>query len=119
MDTVLETSKSNPEKMAETTGATPYVTISARVNADLKRNAQSVLEQNGLTVSAAVQRLLEHIVATGDFPFRQERPKLSKDEIVRRLQALQAFELPEPVNLTDDDIRQMRLREKHGLHFDD
>jgi addiction module RelB/DinJ family antitoxin len=119
MNVALETPKTKPGKNAGTLTGKSYVTVSARVNADIKTSAQSVLEEKGLTVSIAVQRLLEHIAVTGDLPFGQGQPKLSREEIKRRLGAFKRAILPEPCNLTDDEIRQMRLKEKYGLHFDD
>lgn len=96
-----------------------YVTVTARVNAATKQSAQSILEEKGLSISIAVQRTLENVARTGDVPFlEQQTTQLSQKEISKRLKAVQAFELPEPINLSDAEIREMRLREKYGLDLD-
>lgn len=96
-----------------------YVTVTARVNAATKKSAQSILESKGLTISTVVQRTLENIARTGEIPAAESREDaLSKEEIVRRLKAVRAFELAKPLKLTDDEIREMRLEERYGLDFD-
>jgi antitoxin component of RelBE/YafQ-DinJ toxin-antitoxin module len=95
----------------------PQVTVSARVNAATKQSAQSIIESKGLTISAVFQRTLEDIARTGKVPQSTEQV-LSKEEIKRRVAVVMALQLPEPCNLTDDEIREMRLKEKYGVDFD-
>jgi antitoxin component of RelBE/YafQ-DinJ toxin-antitoxin module len=118
LDSVLETQAAKAGKQPELKpkAKKTYVTVSARVNAATKQSAQSILANKGLTISKVFQRTLEDIARTGKVPHKTEQ-ELSKEEIKRRVAAVMALQLPEPCNLTDDEVREMRLKEKYGVDF--
>lgn len=97
------------------------VMVSARVNAAVKQSAQAIVESKGLTISSVFQSTLERIARTGEVPETKPQQKLSAAELRQRLKAFEQFSVPKPGRfsaLTDDEIREMRLKEKYDLNFD-
>jgi antitoxin component of RelBE/YafQ-DinJ toxin-antitoxin module len=71
-----------------------------------------------MTVSAAVQSFFEHIAKTGVVPLEKSMPRFSREEAAQRLARFNALQLPKPCGTTDDEIKEMRLKEKYGLDTD-
>ena len=96
------------------------VMVNARVAPAVQYKAAQVLKEEELTISAAIQGLLEYIAESGVVPdFLLEE---SDAEVERRKAVLEAFlesieNTPCPgydPNLTDDDIKYERLMRKYG-----
>jgi RHH-type rel operon transcriptional repressor/antitoxin RelB len=89
--------------------------LTVRINKDVKDKATAILKKNGMTISSLMQTIISEIVATGDIPITRFQTQVSKEEIFARINALNDLELPVPINLSDDEIRDARLGEKHGF----
>jgi RHH-type rel operon transcriptional repressor/antitoxin RelB len=88
--------------------------LTVRLDSEVKERASSVLREKGLTPSGAVQQFFDYVLRTGDLPFKaDERP--GSDEIARRLALFSRFQLNEPLQMTDEELRAARIRERHGI----
>jgi RHH-type rel operon transcriptional repressor/antitoxin RelB len=96
-------------------GITMDAMLTVRINKDIKEKAVAILQKKGVTVSSLIQTIFNNIVITGNVPTVEAQTNISKEEISRRLSIFQALDLPEPIKLTDDEIRDARLGEKHGF----
>jgi addiction module RelB/DinJ family antitoxin len=92
--------------------------ITVRLDARTKERAQEALRGKGLTVSAAVQRLFDYIAKTGNLPFEESKPRFSKEEIAQRLEKFNSLQLSRPLNITDEEAREMRMRDRYADYFD-
>ncbi|MCL2631849.1 MAG: type II toxin-antitoxin system RelB/DinJ family antitoxin [Coriobacteriia bacterium] len=88
--------------------------LTVRLDSEVKLKAKASLEKLGVTPSAAVQQLFDYIVRTGNLPFDDDT-KPSQDEIKRRLQAVSRFELSQPLDISDDEIRAARIKVKYDI----
>lgn len=91
--------------------------VTARVDADRKREAEDVLKRNGRTYSDLIRDLTDYIADTGELPEfeRTMLELLARHEMKRKLQILEYFanrELPEVESgLSDEElIEQERAR---------
>ena len=91
--------------------------VTARVDADRKREAEGVLKRNGRTYSDLIRDLTDYIADTGELPEfeRTMLELLARHEMKRKLQILEYFanrELPEVEGgLSDEElIEQERAR---------
>ena len=91
--------------------------VTARVDADRKREAEDVLKRNGRTYSDLIRDLTDYIADTGELPEfeRTMLELLARHEMKRKLQILEYFanrELPEVEGgLSDEElIEQERAR---------
>ena len=89
--------------------------LTVRLGRDVKEKATSILKARNLTPSAAVQRYFDVIVETGDVPFGREKPKPTLEEITRRLEAMRRFRTSKPLNMTDEEIRAARIKERYDI----
>ena len=89
--------------------------LTVRLDKDVKEKATKTLRQKGLTPSTVVQQLFDLIVKTGDVPFQIEATPLSAEEKERRVNALSRFHTKQPMQLTDDEIRAARLKDKYDI----
>ncbi|MDR0514090.1 MAG: type II toxin-antitoxin system RelB/DinJ family antitoxin [Coriobacteriaceae bacterium] len=88
--------------------------LTVRIDKDIKRKATAILQEKGMTVSLLVQSVLDSIVMTGDLPVVIKPDRPTRDEVSRRIKILKALELPVSIMMTDDEVREERLRDKHG-----
>jgi addiction module RelB/DinJ family antitoxin len=88
--------------------------LTVRLDQSKKERGTAILKAKGMTPSAAVQQLFDHVVRTGDLPFESRHP-LSEDEVTRRMASFKALQLSTPLNMTDEEIREARLRERHDI----
>jgi RHH-type rel operon transcriptional repressor/antitoxin RelB len=87
--------------------------LTVRLDDDTKRQGTEILLRHGLSPSAAVQKLFAYVVKHDRLPFvDRERP--SKDEMTRLVAVLDAFHTKTPSGMTDDQIREARMRERYG-----
>lgn len=56
--------------------------IQARVNADLKKEAEEILDELGLSVTEAVKIFLKQVAIRGCIPFEIKIPELKEDTII-------------------------------------
>ena len=88
--------------------------LTVRLDSAVKANGTAVMEQLGTTPSRAVRDLFDFAVRTGSLPFdRAEAP--SSKEIAKRIAAFDRCHTKEPLALTDDELRDERLRSRYGF----
>jgi RHH-type rel operon transcriptional repressor/antitoxin RelB len=88
--------------------------LTVRLDSDIKDRGQAILKQQGFTPSQAVQRLFDYVVQKGSLPFADEQ-RPSAEELARRLAAFKQFHTKQPMNISDEEIRVMRLEERYGI----
>lgn len=88
--------------------------ITARIDEEIKARASAIMKRQGYTPSAAVQRLFEYTVKYDALPF-EDRERPSEEEIRRSVEALDACHTKHALNLTDEELREDRLRDTHGF----
>jgi len=88
--------------------------VTVRLDKDVKESVQETLRGLGITPSRAVQLLYDYIVKTGSLPFDND-DKPSSDEIERRLAAFGLFQLDEPLQMSDDEIRAAYIKERYDF----
>jgi len=89
--------------------------LTVRLNKGVKEKATKILQSKNLTPSAAVQRYFDLIVQTGDVPYLQKPERLSVEEIELRLDAMRRFHTKVPLNMTDDEIKAARIKDRYGI----
>ena len=95
-------------------------TLNIRVNPDIKKNAESVLEQLGIPMATAIDMYLKQISLVGGIPFSVVLPKaastantemMSVDEIHRKLE--KGYADIEKGNIEDAASAFAAFRERH------
>lgn len=87
--------------------------LTVRLENEVKEQGVAVMRRCGFTPSEAVRRLFDYAVKNDALPFdRHERP--SKDDIRRRIAAFDAFHTKTPSGMSDEAIREGRLKERYG-----
>ncbi len=87
--------------------------LTVRLENEVKEQGVAVMRRCGFTPSEAVRRLFDYAVKNDSLPFEQhERP--SKDEIRRRIAAFDACHTKKPSGMSDEEIREERLKERYG-----
>lgn len=66
--------------------ATKSANVTARVQPEIKRQAEAVLEQLGLPVSVLIDTLYRQIIMTGSVPFTLAVPKLPTRDSLTEVQ---------------------------------
>lgn len=95
-------------------------TLNLRVNPDVKRNAEEVLSQLGISMSTAINIYLKQISMTGGIPFDIKVPKapisinadlMTKDEIHAKLK--EGFNDIDEGSVQDASIAFQKFRKKN------
>lgn len=94
--------------------------VTARVNAERKREAEKVLKRNGRTYSDLIRDLTDYLADTGELPeferltlsLIQERERRKKQELIQRFADR---DLPEAEgDLSDEEILAQARMERFG-----
>lgn len=88
--------------------------LSVRLDGEVKRQATAVMQRYGFTPSSAVRRLFDYTVKHDALPFEQQE-KPSREEVKRRIAAFDACHTKRSTGMTDDEIREARLRDRYGF----
>lgn len=87
--------------------------ITARIDEEIKARASAIMKRQGYTPSAAVQQLFEYTVKHDALPF-EDGSRPSEEEIHRMVKALDACHTKHALDLTNEELREDRLRNMHG-----
>lgn len=88
--------------------------VTVRLNGDMKDRATAIMQREGYTPSSAVRRLFEYTVKHDRLPFAQNE-KPDKDELRRRIEAFDRVHTKRPLAMTDEELREARLKDRYGL----
>lgn len=88
--------------------------LTVRLDSDTKERGTRVMKRHGLTPSQSVRELFAYAVRNDALPFESAQ-KPSQKEIARRIAAFDACHTKEPLALSDEELRDLRLRERYGL----
>ena len=80
----------------------------------VKEQGAAVMQRYGYTPSSAVRRFFDYAVKHDALPFEQQ-DKPNRDEIKRRIAAFDACHTKRSSGMTDEEIRDARLRDRYGL----
>ena len=91
--------------------------VYARIDTDLKENAESILQQLGISPSSAIQMLYSQIVLTRSMPLKLQLPSrkptaigdLTRDEL--NLELMKGIESLKTGSFTADDVDAALLKE--------
>ncbi|WP_165047004.1 MULTISPECIES: type II toxin-antitoxin system RelB/DinJ family antitoxin [unclassified Adlercreutzia] len=88
--------------------------LTVRLDAETKERGARVIRRYGLTPSQSVRELFAYAVRNDALPFESAQ-KPSREEVARRIAAFDACHTKEPLALSDEELRNLRLRERYGL----
>lgn len=101
--------------------------LTVRLDSDIKERGSAIMKENGLTPSQAVRKLFDYAVRNDALPFKDESAP-DKASIKKRIAAFDALRISTPAlkksvkpfdkpatQLTDDDIKAARMKERYGL----
>ncbi len=88
--------------------------LTVRLDGSVKERGTAVMREHGYSPSQAVRKLFDYAIQHDALPF-QEKRKPSKAEAAKRIAAFDALRMETLANMTDDQIRNERLRERYGL----
>lgn len=101
--------------------------LTVRLDSEVKERGSAVMKENGLTPSQAVRKLFDYAVRNDALPFKDEGVQ-DKTSIKKKITAFDALRLGAPAlkksgepfdkplsQLTDDDIKAARMKERYGL----
>lgn len=89
--------------------------LTVRLDGTVKEQAIAVMKRLGYTPSSAVRCLFDYTVKHDALPF-EHREKPDRDEIRRRIDAFDACHTKHPSHMTDEEIREARLKDRYGLN---
>lgn len=87
--------------------------VTTRMDASLKDRGGAVMRREGLTPSQAIRQLFEYAAQHDALPF-PSKARPSKAEIAKRIAAFDACHTKAPLTLSDDELREQRLRERYA-----
>ena len=88
--------------------------LTVRLDASVKAEATAVMERLGTTPSRVVRSLFDYTVQKDALPsFAVERP--TEEEIAQRIKAFDRCHTLTPLTMSDDELRDERLRSRYGL----
>lgn len=88
--------------------------LTVRLDPAIKSQGSAVMERLGTTPSKAVRELFDFAVRNDALPFGDAHAS-SQEEIARRIAAFDRCHTKKPLSLTDDELRDERLRSRYGL----
>lgn len=88
--------------------------LTVRLDRSIKERGSAIMSECGYTPSTAVRTLFEYAVKHESLPFEKtNRP--NEADIRARIAAFDACRTLEPLTMTDDEVREARLRDRYGL----
>lgn len=101
--------------------------LTVRLDSEVKERGSAIMKENGLTPSQAVRKLFDYAIRNDALPFKDENAP-DKASIKKRIAAFDALRISTPTlkksvapfdkplsQLTDDDIKSARMKERYGL----
>ncbi len=89
--------------------------LTIRLDSAVKTEGSAVMRRLGTTPSRAVRSLFDFAVKHEALPFPVDTPQ-SESEIERRVRAFDRCHTARPLTLTDDELREERLRSRYGFN---
>lgn len=87
--------------------------LTVRLDASVKDRGTSIMRKLGTTPSKAVRELFDFAIKHDALPFPASS-STTDEEIRRRIQAFDRCHTKSPLTLTDDELREERLRSRYG-----
>lgn len=88
--------------------------LTVRLDAITKAEGAAVMKRLGTTPSQAVRSLFDFAVRNEALPF-SSTAELTSEGIAQRIKAFDRCHTKTPLTLTDEELREERLRERYGL----
>lgn len=88
--------------------------LTVRLDQETKNKGTEVMKDLGFTPSQAVRKLFDYTVAHDCLPFDFD-PKHPRKDISDQIAAFDSCHTKEPIRLTDNEIRDARLKDNHAL----
>ena len=88
--------------------------LTVRLDPAIKSQGSAVMERLGTTPSKAVRELFDFALRNDALPFGDAHAP-SGEEIARRIAAFDRCHTKKPLALTDDELRDERLRSRYGF----
>ncbi len=101
--------------------------LTVRLDSDVKDRGSAIMKENGLTPSQAVRKLFDYAIKNDALPFRDDGLP-DKASIRKKIASFDALRISTPASrknaeafdkplsqLSDDDIKAARMRERYGI----
>lgn len=88
--------------------------LTVRLDQETKNKGTKVMKDLGLTPSQAVRRLFDYTVSHDCLPFDLD-PKQPHKNVSDQIAAFDRCHTKKPISLTDNEIRDARLKDNHAL----
>lgn len=88
--------------------------LTVRLDQETKSKGTEVMKDLGLTPSQAVRRLFDYVVTHDSMPFDLGQKQPNKD-VSDRIAAFDRCHTKKPIGLTDNELRDARLKDRHAL----
>lgn len=88
--------------------------LTVRLDKEVKERGVAVMSELGYSPSAAVRALFDYVIKHDSLPFLEEK-RLEEAEIRKRIAAFVACHTAEPFTMTDEELREARLRNRYDF----
>jgi len=87
--------------------------LTVRLDAYAKEQGTLVMRRLGVSPSSAVRALFDYAIKNDRLPFSDFAEPTAAD-VARRVQAFDHCHTKKPLALTDEELREQRLKERYG-----
>lgn len=87
--------------------------LTVRLDASAKEQGTLAMKRLGVSPSSAVRALFDYVIKNDTLPFSDFAEPAAAD-VARRVQAFDRCHTKKPLALTDEELREERLRERYG-----
>lgn len=88
--------------------------LTVRLDKEVKERGIAVMSELGYSPSAAVRALFDYAIKHDSLPFPEEK-HLKEADIRERIAAFDACHTAEPLAMTDEELREARLRDRYDF----
>lgn len=88
--------------------------LTVRLDATVKAEGSATMRRLGVSPSEAVRELFDFTIKNDALPFPSDDTP-TEEEIARRIRAFDACHTRAPLTLTDEELREERLRSRYGF----
>ena len=88
--------------------------LTVRLDPRIKEQGTAVMKRQGFSPSQAVRKLFDYAVVHDALPFNEPAKPRERD-LSKRIAAFDRCHTKRPLALSDDDLREARLKERYEL----
>lgn len=88
--------------------------LTVRLDAEIKQRGTQAMNKMGITPSQAVRKLFDYAATHEVLPFETSK-KPSKEDVQNRIEAFDRCHTKVPITMTDEELRELRLRDRYDF----